>query len=572
MLTYTLPHLSTLVPGTTLATFLTSPTLRWTLTLAYVSVLLVIALYGLHRYWLVYLFYKHAKNRHRPASYFKQLPRVTIQLPLFNEANVSKRIIAAACKIDYPRDLLQIQVLDDSTDQSRHIAREAAEHWQAQGVDIQYIHRTNRQGYKAGALAAAMDQVTGQYIAIFDADFIPPANFLRRVVHYFTDDKIGMVQTRWSHLNRDDSMLTRCQAIFLDGHFVIEHAARNRANCWINFNGTAGIWRKETILDAGSWQADTLTEDVDLSYRAQSRGWRFVYAPWITCPSELPPQINAFKTQQHRWTKGTIQTAKKLLPSIIKADVPLAVKKEAFFHLTSPIVYPCVCLMVLLFYPAFFVNMQPFEDGTAGGFLWGGMLFAMGTMSAGVFYIASQRAQRRNLLSTLLHLPLLMGIGIGIAVNNARACIEALIGHESPFVRTPKYASEVQDREVQLQGASEDTTELDQVAAVLSVNAKAVRRSWLPSWMKVRAHRIMPAFEILMGLYVVECIRMAMIYDKTQMSLPFLVIFACGYFFVGFASLWQQVSSTWLVRRSRDAAVRTTTAATTQDVLAEPAA
>ncbi len=514
--------------------WLASPEVRWPLTLAYVLVILVIAIYGLHRYWLVYLFYKHRQETPQPPSRFTQLPRVTIQLPMFNEANVSKRVIDATCAMDYPRELLQIQVLDDSTDASRTIAREAVEHWQDQGVDIQYIHRTNRQGFKAGALCAAMPQATGQFIAIFDADFIPPADFLQKTIHYFTDDATGMVQTRWEHLNREDSLLTRSQAILLDGHFVIEHTSRNRAGCWINFNGTAGIWRKAAILDAGGWQADTLTEDVDLSYRAQMRGWKFIYAPWIACPAELPPEINAFKSQQHRWTKGTIQTAFKLLPRILKADAPAKVKKEAFFHLTCPVVYISVVLMVLLFYPAFFVNMQPFQDGTVGGALWGIMLFAMGTLSAGMFYIASQKAQGRDLVGTLLQLPLLMAIGVGIALNNARAAIEAILGHESPFVRTPKYS-----RGSTQTGATEDTTTL-----------KQDKPSFLSRHMKFRAQKLMPLFELLMGFYIVECIRMALIFDNTQLSLPFLVIFAVGYFYVGLGSLWQMVSVWWASRRT----------------------
>jgi cellulose synthase/poly-beta-1,6-N-acetylglucosamine synthase-like glycosyltransferase len=518
--------------------WLTEPYVRWPLTLAYVGVVLVIAIYGLHRYWLVYLFYKHRNDKPQPARPFESLPRVTIQLPMFNEANVSKRVIDATCAMDYPRELLQIQVLDDSTDDSRTIARETVEHWQNMGLDIQYIHRTNRQGFKAGALAAAMPQVTGQFIAIFDADFIPPADFLKQTVHYFTDPAIGMVQTRWEHLNREDSLLTRSQAILLDGHFVIEHTSRNRAGCWINFNGTAGIWRKQAITDAGGWQADTLTEDVDLSYRAQLKGWQFIYAPWIGCPAELPPEINAFKSQQHRWTKGTIQTAFKLLPRILKADAPLKVRKEAYFHLTCPVVYISVVLMVLLFYPAFFVNMQPFQDGTVGGAMWGIMLFAMGTLSAGMFYVASQKAQQRDVLGTILQLPLLMAIGVGISLNNARAAIEAIIGHESPFVRTPKY-SKGNNRS----GATEDITTL-----------KQARPSFLSRHMKFRAQKLMPLFELLMAFYMVECIRMALIFDNTQLSLPFLVIFAAGYFYVGISSLWQMLSVWWASRREAEAA------------------
>lgn len=292
---------------------------RWPLTIAYLALLGMIALYGLHRYWLVYLYNRHRGHLPRPARRYELLPRVTVQLPMFNEGAVAERIIDAACQLEYPADRIQIQVVDDSTDGSAALVQRRVEHWANRGIDIQYLHRTDRTGYKAGALADATPYARGDLIAIFDADFVPPPGFLKRTVHYFTDPKIGMVQTRWAHLNRDSSLLTRGQAIFLDGHFVIEHTARNRSGVWMNFNGTAGIWRKQAILSAGGWEHDTLTEDVDLSYRAQLAGWHFVFLPRVTCPAELPPEINAFKSQQHRWTKGSIQTALKLLPRLIRS-------------------------------------------------------------------------------------------------------------------------------------------------------------------------------------------------------------------------------------------------------------
>jgi cellulose synthase/poly-beta-1,6-N-acetylglucosamine synthase-like glycosyltransferase len=497
---------------------------RWPLTIAYLTLLALIGTYGLHRYWLVYLFNKHRKSLPRPEQRFEQLPRVTIQLPMFNEGSVAKRVIDAACAISYPADLLQIQVLDDSTDGSEKICAERVAYWKAQGIDIELRHRVDRTGYKAGALAEAMPYATGEFIAIFDADFIPAANFLKRVIHHFTDPAVGMVQTRWEHLNRKASLLTRGQAIFLDGHFVVEHTARNRSGAWINFNGTAGIWRAKTIEEAGGWQHDTLTEDVDLSYRAQLKGWDFRFLPWVTCPAELPPEINAFKSQQHRWTKGSIQTAIKLLPKMLKADIPFKVKLEAFFHLTSPMVYLYITLFALLFYPAIYVNLIPMAEGSWGGVFIGLSLFMLGTASATAFYVTSQRYQKKGVWVTLLQVPMLMSIGIGIALNNAVAVIEALIGHESPFIRTPKY----------------NTLDKKTAAAIEPAEASPAKASRsklavvpIPSlklWITI--------LEIAFGIYMLKCAQLAVHADFTVVSLPFLVLFATGYLYVGLSSLW----------------------------------
>ena len=352
--------------------------LRWGLTSLYLTVLALISIYGLHRYWLVWLYVRGRQNLSGTSEQLVELPSVTVQVPMYNEDQVACRAIDAACNLDYPSDRLQIQILDDSTGESVNQVRQRVESWAARGVDIQWLHRPNRVGYKAGALAAAMSDAKGEFIAIFDADFVPGPDFLQRCIHVFADPSVGMVQARWDHLNRNDSLLTRSQAIFLDGHFLIEHAARNWTNRWINFNGTAGIWRRQAIESAGGWQHDTLTEDVDLSYRAQLAGWNFVFLPDVLCPAELPPEINAFKAQQHRWTKGSIQTAKKLLPTILRSRASLGVKVEAFFHLTSPMVYLYITLMALLFYPAFFVNMQPFEEGSIPGIVLGHEPFCLG--------------------------------------------------------------------------------------------------------------------------------------------------------------------------------------------------
>ena len=274
-------------------------------------------------------------------------PQVTVQLPIYNERYVIERLVEAVAQFDYPRELLEIQVLDDSTDETTKIARATASSAIADlGLHIVYIHRDNREGFKAGALQEGLKPRRGEFVAIFDADFIPPADFLRRTVPYFADPKLAMVQTRWSYINRNYSALTEVEAILLDGHFAIEHSSRYRSGLFFNFNGTAGIWRREAIEDAGGWQHDTLTEDTDLSYRAQMRGWQFIYLPEIDCPSELPVEMNAFKSQQARWAKGLMQTAKKILPQVLRSDVPAQVKTEAFFHLTANISYPLMVFLV----------------------------------------------------------------------------------------------------------------------------------------------------------------------------------------------------------------------------------
>ncbi|RMH19947.1 MAG: glycosyltransferase [Gammaproteobacteria bacterium] len=504
--------------------WLSQPWLRWPITTVYLILMSLISIYGLHRYWLVLLFNRHRRDRPRPKQRFKSLPRVTVQLPMFNESRVASRIIDAACNLDYPRDRIQIQVLDDSNDGSLSQVEDRVNDWQASGVDIQLLHRTDRTGYKAGALQAALPHAKGELIAIFDADFIPPPSFLRRTVHYFTDPKLGMVQTRWTHLNRDDSMLTRGQAIFLDGHFVIEHNARNRCGAWINFNGTAGIWRREAIESAGGWHHDTLTEDVDLSYRAQLAGWTFLFLPWVQCPAELPPEINAFKSQQHRWTKGSIQTAIKLLPALLRAKVTPTIKLEAFFHLTSPMVYLYVTLLAVLFYPVIAMNINPF-GGLWYGPILGMGLFALGTVSAAVFYITSQHAQRRSIWGTIAQVPLLMAIGIGIAMNNAIACIEALLGHQSPFVRTPKY---------NVQGLSTPDCQERTIGPIIPI--PDLKRS-------------VCMLEIVMGIYMLLCIWMSVHTGHTAVSLPFLFLFASGYFYVGLSSLWTHFKVSRLIHQ-----------------------
>src|SRR5665213_2841465 len=287
-------------------------TLTETLTLGtYFFVLIILAIYGWHRYYLVYLYMSNRDKEPKATTPLDPMPVVTIQLPLYNEMYVADR-------------LLEIQVLDDSTDDTCSIAELAVRRFAAQGHDIKYIHRTNRTGYKAGALEEGLKVARGEFVGIFDADFIPTSDFLVKLMPHFVDANVGMVQARWGHINQDYSLLTKIQSILLDGHFVLEHGGRNRAGCFFNFNGTAGVWRREAIDSAGGWQHDTLTEDLDLSYRAQLRGWRFVFVSSLVAPAEVPVEMNSFKSQQHRWAKGSIQTCRKLLPQILRANVPLS--------------------------------------------------------------------------------------------------------------------------------------------------------------------------------------------------------------------------------------------------------
>jgi cellulose synthase/poly-beta-1,6-N-acetylglucosamine synthase-like glycosyltransferase len=409
----------------------------------YIVVLIACAIYGGHRYILLAIYYRNKKNAPRLTGRLKDLPVVTVQLPVFNEQYVVERLIDSVCALDYPREKLEVQVLDDSTDETVDIARARVEHHRTRGVDIHYIHRENREGFKAGALDHGLTLARGEFVAIFDADFVVEPDMLLRSVHYFHEPDVGMVQARWGHINRDYSLLTRCQAIFLDGHFQIEHAARNRSGRFMSFNGTAGIWRRTSIEEAGGWQHDTLTEDLDLSYRAQLAGWRFVFLDDLVSPAELPMDMNGFKSQQHRWTKGAIQTAKKLLIPIFKSDLPLKVKIEAFFHLTSSTVYLYMTLLSLLLFPAIVLTTPDHYSWwqSAMRMIWFDLpLFLVATCSTSAFYMSSQREIAPGTwLKNIRWLPFLMALGIGISLNNALAVIEALIGHKSEFVRTPKH-------------------------------------------------------------------------------------------------------------------------------------
>jgi len=495
-------------------------TLSETLTLAtYFFVLVILAVYGWHRYYLVYLYMKNKDKQPEPAGPMGELPVVTVQLPIYNEMYVVDRLVDAVCAIDYPLDKLEIQVLDDSTDETRAIAELAVRRQAARGFDIKYLHRTDRLGYKAGALEAGLAAARGEFIAIFDADFVPPRDFLRRTVPYFEQPRLAVVQARWGHLNQNYSLLTRVQAVLLDGHFVLEHGSRNRSGCFFNFNGTAGVWRRIAITDAGGWQHDTLTEDLDLSYRAQLRGWQFLFLPDLVTPAEVPVEMNAFKSQQHRWAKGSIQTCRKLLPYILMADLPLKVKVEAFFHLTANFNYLLMIALSILMFPAMVVR---YEMGWTEMLLIDIPMFAAATWSVFSFYLVSQREAYPDWKSRVKYLPIVMAIGIGLAVNNAKAVIEALMGQQSEFARTPKYGIE--------------------------------RRN--DDWQHKKYHQSMPIqpfVELALGLYFTATVFYALA-NEIYGTLPFLMLFQFGFLYMGLTSILQQFRSDDLLAKQPEIA------------------
>ncbi len=477
----------------------------------YLTILIILAVYGLHRYHLVFLYLKHKDKTAHPQAKLETKPRVTIQLPIYNEMYVVERLVEAACNVRYPRELLEIQVLDDSTDRTVEIAAACVEKYRESGFDIHYVHRTHRKGFKAGALENGLNLATGELIAIFDADFIPAPNFLEDVVDYFSDSQVGMVQVRWGHINREYSLLTQVESVILDGHFIIEHGGRHFSGRFFNFNGTAGIWRRTAIESAGGWQHDTLTEDTDLSYRAQMAGWKFLYLPHIVCPAELPVEMNSFKSQQARWAKGLIQTAIKLLPRILRSDLPWKIKIEAFFHLTANIAYPLMIALSFLLLPAMIVR---FNQG------WFQMLYVdlplwlASTASVSTFYLISQKELYRDWRVRLRYLPFIMSVGIGLSVSNSKAVMEALLGIKSSFKRTPKYRIESRkDR---------------------WVTKKYLRRTG-----------VMPLFELSLGAYFSLAVLYAFV-NQNYPTIPFLMLFVVGFTYMGLMSILHMTLHRWL--------------------------
>jgi cellulose synthase/poly-beta-1,6-N-acetylglucosamine synthase-like glycosyltransferase len=470
--------------------------------IVYYAVLTLLAIYGAHRILMVVLYYRHRGDEPRPAGDLTCLPRVTVQLPLYNEVYVVERLIDAVAALDYPRELLEIQVLDDSTDETCRVAQRAIARHRANGYEIVYMHRESREGFKAGALQRGLSAASGEFLLIFDADFVPHPGILRESLPHFADPEVGMVQARWEHLNRDYSLLTRIQSIFLDGHFVIEHTARHRSGRFFNFNGTAGIWRRSCLEQVGGWQADTLTEDLDVSYRAQLAGWKFVYLRDVAVPAELPVDVNGFKSQQHRWTKGSIQTGKKLLPAILRSRFPLRVKAEAFFHLTNNLSYLLVMILALLIVPAIVIRER---IGWRRVAILDFPLFFGATFSFIAFYISSQREIGRDWRPTLKCMPLLMSLGIGLSLNNLHAVLEGLFNRSNEFTRTPKY---------RIESAGEE---------------------WRSKKYRARTNSSLLG-ETLLAVYFFAAILFA-IHENYWIGVPFLLIFFNGFAYIAALSL-----------------------------------
>ncbi len=477
--------------------------------ISYFVSLFILFVFGLHGFIMIFYYNKYRNVKHTPKENFEPNSKVTIQLPLYNEQYVVERIINAVCEIDYPKDKMEIQVLDDSTDETVSITARIVEERKKEGFDIKHVRRSSREGFKAGALKEGMKLAKGEFIAIFDADFIPQKEFLKKTLSFFTDEKVGMVQTRWEHINGDYSILTKAQALALDGHFVIEQTVRNKAGFFINFNGTGGVWRRSCIEDAGNWDGDTLTEDLDLSYRAQLNGWRFVFLKDFTSPAELPSEINALKSQQFRWTKGAIETAKKILPLVWKAKIPLRVKLQSTFHLTNNIVFPFILLAAILNVPLIFIK----NSGPHQAYFAVMSMFVLAFVSSFMFYLYSQKDIRTDWRKKIVLFPLFMAGSMGFAVNNSRAVFEGLLNRKSEFVRTPKF--KVVDN----------------------------KDSWIGKKYRSKKLGLSVYVELIMAIYCLIGVASS-IYFLEIAALPFQILFFLGFSFVSLTSIKHAFSKT----------------------------
>jgi cellulose synthase/poly-beta-1,6-N-acetylglucosamine synthase-like glycosyltransferase len=470
--------------------------------ISYFVSLFILFVFGCHGFIMIFYYNKYRNSPPAPSNRLELDSTITIQLPLYNELYVVERLIEKVCEIDYPKDKLEIQVLDDSTDETVNISARMVELKQKEGFNIKHIRRDNRIGFKAGALKEGLKTASGEFIAIFDADFIPHKDFLKKTLSFFCDEKIGMVQTRWEHLNGNYSILTKAQALALDGHFVIEQTVRNKAGFFINFNGTGGMWRKSCIVDAGNWHDDTLTEDLDLSYRAQLNGWRFVFLKDFTSPAELPSEINALKSQQFRWTKGAIETAKKILPLVWKSKVPLRVKLQSTFHLTNNLVFPFILLVAILNVPLIFVK----NSGSHEAYFAILSLFVLAFVSSFLFYLYAQKDIHSDWRKKIVLFPLFMAGSMGFAVNNSRAVFEGLLNRKSEFVRTPKF------------------------------NVESDKNSFIGSRYRTKKLGMSTIVELMLAVYCLIGIASS-IYFLEIAALPFQILFFVGFSFVSLTSI-----------------------------------
>lgn len=468
----------------------------------------VLLAYGIQCYVLTFLFLRKRKSvvsvQDEKMKYYygvtdeSQYPKVVTQLPMYNEKEVAIRVIDAVAAMDYPKSRHEIQILDDSNDETISFVNATVERHKKSGINISVIRRTDRTGFKAGALQNGLDYTKADFVAIFDADFVPNPDFLKKAMSFFRNrPKLGLVQGRWTHLNKNASLLTRGQAMGIDGHFMIEQAARSWNGLFMNFNGTAGIFRREAIETSGGWQHDTLTEDMDLSYRMQLAGWETEYVPNLEVPAEIPEDINAFKNQQFRWAKGSIQTAIKIIPMLLKKKVSAFKSMQAVFHLTHYSVHPLMLLLALLTMPVLYyvkVFLPPFWFAC--------LVFCMILAASGpsTMYMISQHFIGNRIRKQILLIPAMMLIGTGLAVNNGKAVLEALFKKESPFIRTPK------------KGQSKGRGAYRPIKDITCV------------------------IEILLGIYCLISFQMFFGYTNFLVS-PFLVLYASGFLFVGIISI-----------------------------------
>jgi len=409
------------------------------LALVYFLVTGMLFLYGINFIYMTYLALRYGPPDEKAHGVLSPWPKVTVQLPIYNEMYVAKRLVEAAANLDYPVDSLEIQVLDDSTDETHGIIRQAVRAAKKRGIDIKHLHRKDRDGYKAGALRDGFARAKGEFIAIFDADFLPPRNFLKQTLPHFSNPQTAFVQTRWGHLNRDFSFLTLLQSLAIDAHFMVEQLARSRRGYWFNFNGTAGIWRRQAIEDAGGWKADTLTEDLDLSYRAFLRGWKAIFLSSVETPAELPITFNGFRRQQHRWARGSLECAIKLLPKVWASDAPLKTKVEATFHLTGYGVH-----LLLLAYSLIYPLVTIFSQAAPGLISLFGLayVFSLTALAPTLLFIAGQYQLKKKWSSYLPLLLVVSGFGAGMMLNTFRAAVEVIRGRPGEFRRTPKFGVE----------------------------------------------------------------------------------------------------------------------------------
>jgi len=466
----------------------------------YTVSLVILTIFSFHGFVMLYYQYKLRGKCKAVLPSVDTSQTVTVQLPLYNEVYVAERLINAVCNLDYPKNVLEIQVLDDSTDETTEIVEKLVLQKKAEGFNIKHIKRQVRKGFKAGALKYGLEFASGEFIAIFDADFIPAPDFLKRTLAYFVSDKIGMVQTRWEHLNEKESILTRVQAFALNGHFAVEQKVRNDAGFFINFNGTGGVWRKRTILDAGNWEDDTLTEDLDLSYRAQLKGWKFIFLPDVTTPAQLPTEILSLKNQQFRWTKGAIETAKKNLPAVWKSDLSFKIKLQSTFHLTNNFIFPFVVLVALLNLPLLFIKHQ----GNYNSFFNYSGIFILAFISTFLLYVMAQKNIYEDWKKRIFIFPLFLSGTMGLALSNTKAVLEGLLNKKSEFVRTPKFLS----------------------------GNNAAKKKYLGN------SKISPLifFEIIFASYSLIAV-LSSLYLSEFAALPFNLMFFFGFFFVSILSL-----------------------------------